>query len=185
MMKKTSPPALNADLRFAASTAQLGIPAAQRGIAYPPEGLKKLVDIVGPSRTKDIMFSARRVKAEEALQIGLVNRVVAPGDLEAVTIEYAHIVAGNAPLSVAASRARRARRSAHQGDDRRRRQRRLQGGHQSVHRKAQAGIPRPLNSGTERMRAERRFTLFPVPLWSPKYPPGMYRSSFYACVREG
>lgn len=96
--------ALNADLRFAASTAQLGIPAAQRGIAYPPAGLKKLVDLIGPSRTKDIMFSARRVKAEEALQIGLVNRVVAPGELEAITIEYANVVAGNAPLSVAASK---------------------------------------------------------------------------------
>ena len=81
--------ALNADLRFAASDAQFSVPAALRGIAYAPEGLKSLVDLVGPSIAKDIMFSARRLKADEALRIGLINRVVEPDELEAMTIEYA------------------------------------------------------------------------------------------------
>jgi enoyl-CoA hydratase len=96
--------ALNADLRFASSDAQFSVPAAQRGIAYAPEGLKSLVDLVGPSVAKDIMFSARRMKADEALRIGLINRVVEAEELEAITVEYAERLAANAPLSVRASK---------------------------------------------------------------------------------
>ena len=96
--------ALNADIRFASTDSQFSVPAAQRGIAYAPEGLKSLVDLVGPSIAKDIMFSARRLAAEEALRIGLINRVVEPAELEAVTIEYAERLAANAPLSIRASK---------------------------------------------------------------------------------
>jgi enoyl-CoA hydratase/carnithine racemase len=96
--------ALNADLRFAATDSQFSVPAALRGIAYAPEGLKTLVDLVGPSIAKDIMFSARRIKADEALRIGLINRVVEPDALEAETVAYAEQLAINAPLSIRASK---------------------------------------------------------------------------------
>ena len=96
--------ALNADLRFASSDSQFSVPAALRGIAYAPEGLKSLVDLVGPSIAKDIMFSARRLKTEEALRIGLINRVVDAEELEAVTVAYAETLAANAPLSIRASK---------------------------------------------------------------------------------
>jgi enoyl-CoA hydratase/carnithine racemase len=96
--------ALNADLRFAAADSQFSVPAALRGIAYAPEGLKSLVDLVGPSVAKDIMFSARRLKADEALRIGLINRVVEPDALEAETVAYAEQLAINAPLSIRASK---------------------------------------------------------------------------------
>jgi enoyl-CoA hydratase/carnithine racemase len=96
--------ALNADIRFASSDSQFSIPAAHRGVAYAPEGLKQLVDLVGPSVAKDIMFSARRLTADEALRVGLINRVVEPEELEAVTVEYAETLAVNAPLSVRASK---------------------------------------------------------------------------------
>jgi enoyl-CoA hydratase len=96
--------ALNADLRFASSDAQFSVPAAVRGIAYAPAGLKSLVDLVGPSVAKDIMFSARRLKADEALRVGLINRVVEAEELEANTIAYAETLAANAPLSVRASK---------------------------------------------------------------------------------
>jgi enoyl-CoA hydratase len=96
--------ALNADLRFASSDAQFSVPAAVRGIAYAPSGLKSLVDLVGPSIAKDIMFSARRLKADEALRIGLINRMVDTEELEAVTVAYAETLAANAPLSVRASK---------------------------------------------------------------------------------
>jgi enoyl-CoA hydratase len=59
---------------------------------------------VGPSVAKDIMFSARRLKADEALRVGLVNRVVEPEELEAVTVDYAETLAANAPLSIRASK---------------------------------------------------------------------------------
>lgn len=96
--------ALNADLRFASSDSQFSVPAAQRGIAYAPDGLKALVDLVGPSSAKDIMFSARRLKADEALRIGLINRVVDEEELEADTVAYAEVLAANAPLSIRASK---------------------------------------------------------------------------------
>lgn len=96
--------ALNADLRFVSETAQFSVPAALRGIAYPPSGLKKLVDLVGPSAAKDIMFSARRLSAQEAMSLGLVNRVFKADRLEEETVAYARTVAGNAPLSVRASK---------------------------------------------------------------------------------
>lgn len=96
--------ALNADLRFASADAQFSVPAALRGIAYAPDGLKSLVDLVGPSIAKDIMFSGRRMHADEALRIGLINRVVEADDLEAATIAYAVTLAANAPLSIRASK---------------------------------------------------------------------------------
>jgi enoyl-CoA hydratase/carnithine racemase len=96
--------ALNADLRFADDAAQFSVPAAVRGIAYAPDGLQQLVDLVGPSVAKDIMFSARRLKADEALRIGLINRVLPADELEAATVAYAETLAGNAPLSIRASK---------------------------------------------------------------------------------
>ncbi len=96
--------ALNADMRFASTDSQFGVPAAHRGVAYAPDGLKQLVDVVGPSSAKDIMFSARRLKSDEALRIGLINRVVDAEDLEKDTIAYAEVLAGNAPLSMKASK---------------------------------------------------------------------------------
>ena len=96
--------ALCADMRFGSATSQLGIPAALRGIAYPQTGLKLLVDVVGQSAAKDMMFSARRLKADEAHQIGLLNRVFAPEDLERETVAYANALAANAPLSIRASK---------------------------------------------------------------------------------
>lgn len=96
--------ALNADLRFASRDAQFSVPAAVRGIAYAPEGLKSLVDLVGPSVAKDIMFSARRLKADEALRVGLINHVTEVDALGAETIAYAEQLAGNAPLSMRASK---------------------------------------------------------------------------------
>ena len=96
--------ALNADMRFASTESQFSVPAALRGIAYAPEGLKSLVDLVGPSIAKDIMFSGRRLKTEEALRIGLINRVVDAEELEAETVAYAETLAANAPLSIKASK---------------------------------------------------------------------------------
>lgn len=96
--------ALQADLRFAADDALFAIPAARLGIAYGAEGIEKLMALVGPSVTKDILFSARRIDAAEALSLGLVNRVVPKAELEAVTHDYCEQLARNAPLSMASSK---------------------------------------------------------------------------------
>jgi enoyl-CoA hydratase/carnithine racemase len=96
--------AVKADIRIASEDAQFGIPAARLGLAYAFESLKTLSDLVGPSFAKEILFTARRFTAEEALRIGLVNRVVAGDQLEATVREYAAMIAENAPLTIRASK---------------------------------------------------------------------------------
>ena len=79
---------------------KFGVPAAKLGLGYRFDGLKKLVDLVGPSFAKEIFFTARQFTAAEALMMGLVNRVLPDGDLEAYVKDYADTIAGNAPLTV-------------------------------------------------------------------------------------
>lgn len=67
--------ALACDLRFATETARLGITPAKLGLAYPFNDTKRLVDAVGVSAAKDLIFTARHVDAAEALELGLVDRV--------------------------------------------------------------------------------------------------------------
>jgi enoyl-CoA hydratase len=96
--------AMAADLRIASSDSQFGIPAARLGIAYGADGLNRLYQLVGPSAALDILFSARRLPAEEALRIGLINRIVPAAELEATVRDYAANLAINAPLSMRASK---------------------------------------------------------------------------------
>ncbi len=93
--------ALQADLRFAADDAELAIPAAKLGLGYSPAGIDTLVRLVGPSVAKDLFFTARRVRSEEALRLGLVNAVVPKPELEACVRRTAETIAANAPLTLA------------------------------------------------------------------------------------
>ncbi len=93
--------ALQADLRYAADDALLAIPAAKLGLGYPPAGIDTLVRLVGPSVAKDLFFTARRIGAEEALALGLVNAVVPKAELEAHVRRTAQAIAENAPLTLA------------------------------------------------------------------------------------
>jgi enoyl-CoA hydratase/carnithine racemase len=92
--------AMACDLRFAAEGSKFGIPAARLSIIYGLDPVHQLVDLVGPAYAKDILYSARTVEAEEALRIGLIQRLVPAVQLEAYTREYLGKVAGNAPLSI-------------------------------------------------------------------------------------
>jgi len=96
--------AVGCDLRIAADDARFGIPAALLGVGYAYEGVKRLVDLVGPSFAKEIFYTGRQFDAGEALAMGLVNRVVPLAELETYTREYATRIAGNAPLTVKASK---------------------------------------------------------------------------------
>ena len=97
--------ALSADIRFATPDSRFGIPAAKLGLGYEFEGLAKLARLVGPSRARDIMFSARFMPAIEAKEMGLVNFIYPREDIENACIDYAKTVAGNAPLTVKAAKA--------------------------------------------------------------------------------
>jgi enoyl-CoA hydratase len=92
--------ATTADIRIASDASHFGIPAAKLGLAYAFESLSKLVWLVGPAFAKEILFTGRRLNAEEALRIGLVNRVVPADQLEATVREMAMEIARNAPLTV-------------------------------------------------------------------------------------
>jgi enoyl-CoA hydratase/carnithine racemase len=67
--------ALSCDLRIAEAGARFGITPARLGIAYPPFAVERAVQILGPSATKHLLFSAELVDASRALQIGLVDEV--------------------------------------------------------------------------------------------------------------
>jgi enoyl-CoA hydratase/carnithine racemase len=88
------------DIRICGDTASFGVPAAKLGLGYPLAGIRRLVDLVGPSFAKEIFFTAKKWSAEEARIMGLVNRVVPNDALEATVLDYAGTIAGNAPLTV-------------------------------------------------------------------------------------
>jgi len=97
--------ALSADIRFATDDSKFGIPAAKLGLGYGYSGIKILSDLVGPSHAKDILFTARFMGAEEALRIGLINRIVSRDELESTVRDYARMIANNAPLTVKTAKA--------------------------------------------------------------------------------
>jgi enoyl-CoA hydratase len=97
--------ALQADIRIAADNAQFGIPAARLGLGYGFGGVTALTSLVGPAWTAEILFSARRFSAAEALAMGLVNRVVPGAELRDQVMTLAATIAENAPLTIAAAKA--------------------------------------------------------------------------------
>jgi enoyl-CoA hydratase/carnithine racemase len=96
--------ALCADVRFAADNAVLGQPEIQLGIIPGAGGSQRLTRLVGPSRAKDIIFTGRFVKADEALAIGLVDRVVPADEVYAAALEWAGQFAGAASLALRAAK---------------------------------------------------------------------------------
>jgi enoyl-CoA hydratase/carnithine racemase len=97
--------ALQADIRIASDDSQFGIPAARLGLGYGFSGVTTLMGLIGPARTAEVLFSARRFPAAEALQMGLVNQVVPAAALLQTVSGLAGEIAGNAPLTVAAAKA--------------------------------------------------------------------------------
>jgi enoyl-CoA hydratase/carnithine racemase len=92
------------DLRIAAVDSQFGIPAARLSIAYAPDSVKRLIDLVGPAHARMILYTAKRIDAAEAERIGLINRMTTEEGLNDVVLDIARTIADNAPLSVAASK---------------------------------------------------------------------------------
>ncbi len=96
--------ALACDLRYAADSSQFAIPAARLGVGYGVHGTNRLVATVGHAAAREIMFTGRRYSAQEALAIGLVNRVLPGAELDEYVRKLALELAANAPLSIAASK---------------------------------------------------------------------------------
>ena len=96
--------AMGTDLRIASADSQFGIPAALLSIAYGPDGIRRLIDLVGPAHARMILYTARRIGAAEAERIGLINQMTSEEDLNETVLGLARTIADNAPLSVAASK---------------------------------------------------------------------------------
>ncbi|MBF9194837.1 enoyl-CoA hydratase [Microvirga terrestris] len=97
--------ALSCDLRVASENAIFGIPAARLGVGYPPGAMKLVTAAVGAPAAKDLFFTARRLDAQEAYSLGVVQRLVRDEELEHVTQALAENIAENAPLTIKAAKA--------------------------------------------------------------------------------
>ncbi|HET6437498.1 MAG TPA: enoyl-CoA hydratase-related protein [Anaeromyxobacter sp.] len=92
--------ALACDLRLAADGAQLGLPEVSLGIIPGGGATQRLSRLLGSARAKDLVLTARRVGAAEALSMGLVSQVAPPQRLRAEAMALAERVARNAPISL-------------------------------------------------------------------------------------
>ncbi|HVQ94277.1 MAG TPA: enoyl-CoA hydratase-related protein [Mycobacteriales bacterium] len=97
--------ALTADFRVCGDNAKLGQPEILLGIIPGAGGTQRLARLVGPARAKDIVFTGRFVDAEEALRIGLVDRVVAPDDVYPAAVELAARYAAGPAIALRAAKA--------------------------------------------------------------------------------
>jgi len=88
--------ALACDVRFASTRAKLGQPEILLGIIPGGGGTQRLARLVGPSRAKDLILTGRQVGADEALAMGLVDRVVEPAELHDTVLDYAAQLAAGA-----------------------------------------------------------------------------------------
>jgi enoyl-CoA hydratase/carnithine racemase len=91
--------ALACDLRVAKDTIKLGMPPAKLGLVYSHTGLRRFIDAIGAARTRELFLLGSYIDAPSAQQWGLVNRLAPAEELDAVALEVASELAGNAPLS--------------------------------------------------------------------------------------
>lgn len=96
--------ALSADIRIASEDSTFGVPAARLSIAYDRVNLGNLVALVGPSKAKEILITAKRYTAAEAAAMGLINACVPVHGLDAAVADMTDRIAENAPLSMRASK---------------------------------------------------------------------------------
>jgi enoyl-CoA hydratase/carnithine racemase len=102
--------ALGCDLRIASDDAQLGLPEVKFGIIPDVGGSTRLPAVVGLGRAKELIMTGRTIDAAEGERIGLLNRVVAPEELEQATqalvdelLTNSHIAVGRAKRVIDAS----------------------------------------------------------------------------------
>ena len=96
--------ALSCDIRFASPNAQLGQPEVTLGICPGWGGTQRLLRIVGPARAKDLIFSGRKITAEEAFSMGLINRIFPSDSLLSETKAYAKVLSKNSTFAIGISK---------------------------------------------------------------------------------
>ena len=94
--------AVACDLRFSSDDSRFGVPAAKLSVGYRFGGIRRLTELVGPQFTAEIFYTGRQFTAQEALAMGLVNRIMPAAELEKYVLDTAATIANNAPLTIAA-----------------------------------------------------------------------------------
>ena len=97
--------AMSCDIRIAANTAKMGQPEVTIGIPPGWGGTQRLMRIVGIAKAKEMVYTGKMIKAEEAREIGLVNQVVELSTLMDETMKMAKTIAGNSAIAVRMSKA--------------------------------------------------------------------------------
>ena len=96
--------ALACDFRIASTESSFSIPAARLGTAYPYKATERLVNQIGASNAKYLLFSGSRIDAARAKEIGLVQQIYSKGDLDEAVGSMAESIVKNAPLTVKTSK---------------------------------------------------------------------------------
>jgi enoyl-CoA hydratase/carnithine racemase len=96
--------ALSCDIRIAARGIKVGMPPAKLGLIYSHTGLQKFIEVCGVANTSELFYVGSNVDADRGYEMGLVNRVVEPDELEAVALAMATAIGANAPLSLAGNK---------------------------------------------------------------------------------
>ena len=97
--------ALTCDLRVCTPAATFGVPIARTlGNCLSAANLARLVDLIGPARTKDLLFTGRLIDVAEAASLGLVTRIAEPDAIDAAVRDLAGTIASNAPLTIHATK---------------------------------------------------------------------------------
>jgi enoyl-CoA hydratase/carnithine racemase len=97
--------ALHCDLRVMAETARIGMPLARIGMIVPFPLGQKLVEIIGPAHTRQLLFTGRPIDGRRAFEIGMVHQVAPAAEVESAAHSLARSIADNAPLSLAGMKA--------------------------------------------------------------------------------
>lgn len=94
--------ALACDFIYAADTAVFGLPEVSLGIFPGFGGTQRLNKVIGLNLTREMIYTGRKIKAEEALRIGLVNKVVPANELMSAVMKCAQEISSNSPVAIAA-----------------------------------------------------------------------------------
>lgn len=97
--------AMSCDIRICSDNASFALPAGRLGLGYGFDGVCKLLDVLGPTATSELFYFAKKLGAQEALELGLVSQVVPAADLDRIVDELAATIAAQAPLTLKAYKA--------------------------------------------------------------------------------
>jgi enoyl-CoA hydratase/carnithine racemase len=97
--------AASCDMRIAALEAFFAVPAAKLGLGYDPRGISRFIRVFGAAATRQLLFTADRLSALRAYDIGAAHLVAAKTEVEALAVELSQKISKNAPLTIRAAKA--------------------------------------------------------------------------------